>query len=269
MFQIFKEHKNFGKQIFLLAKNDLIKTYKGAVIGPFWSVVKPVFTLFIYWFAMSIGVRKSSTEMFLGENVQYFVFLLAGFVPWFFINDTILLGSKSLRTNSQFVTKIAFPVSTVITFTTLSRMFVNVFLTLLMYVTLFFLGVSPSIYNLQFFFYAPLMFVFFLALTWSTAPMAAFSKDFENMISSFMTAFFWFSGIIYNSYAEKLGWFRKFMYFNPINYFVNGYRKTFFAETWFFENTTENLIFFLEFAFIILIGMFNYNRLRKKLPDVL
>ena len=58
MFQIFKEHKGFGKQIFLLAKNELIKTYKGAVIGPFWAVIKPAFTLFVYWFAFQIGDGK-------------------------------------------------------------------------------------------------------------------------------------------------------------------------------------------------------------------
>ena len=38
LFTIFKEHKGFGKQILLLAKNELIKTYKGAVIGPLWAV---------------------------------------------------------------------------------------------------------------------------------------------------------------------------------------------------------------------------------------
>ena len=41
---------------------------------------------------------------------------------------------------------------------------------------------TPSVYNLQFFFYCPLMVIFFVALTWSTAPMAAFSKDFEKYI---------------------------------------------------------------------------------------
>ena len=67
LFTIFKEHKGFGKQIFLLAKNELIKTYKGAVIGPLWSIVKPAFTIFVYWFAFSVGIRTmKSVDIILG-----------------------------------------------------------------------------------------------------------------------------------------------------------------------------------------------------------
>ena len=59
MFQIFKEHKGFWGQIAMLAKNELIKTYKGSAIGPLWAVVKPSFTLFVYWFAFALGFKKS------------------------------------------------------------------------------------------------------------------------------------------------------------------------------------------------------------------
>lgn len=34
---------------------------------------------------------------------------------------------------------------------------------------------------------------FLLVLTWSTAPMCAFSLDFQNMINSIMTGLFWLS----------------------------------------------------------------------------
>ena len=61
MFTILKEHRGFGKQILLLAKNELIKTYKGAVIGPLWAVVKPAFTIFVYWFAFSCGIKQLKT----------------------------------------------------------------------------------------------------------------------------------------------------------------------------------------------------------------
>lgn len=85
MGMIWNDHKGFGKQIFILAKNELIKTYKGAVIGPLWAVVKPVFTLFVYWFAFAIGVRGGAARDELGNGTPYFIFLMVGFVPWFFI----------------------------------------------------------------------------------------------------------------------------------------------------------------------------------------
>ena len=281
MFQIFKEHRGFGKQILLLAKNELIKTYKGAVIGPFWAVIKPAFTLFVYWFAFSVGIRSAGdVEVFInGEYVdtfQRFTFMLVGFIPWFFINDGITQGAKSIRLNRQFVTKVSFPVSTIMTYTAVARLYVHLFLAAIMYVIVAFTnGVGVSIYNIQFFFYCPLMFIFFVVLTWSTAPMSAFSRDFENMIVSIMSGIFWLSGVIYNSYdMDSILIFGKpilkyVMLLNPINFFANGYRNTFLYERWFFEYPLELTIFLIEFAIILVLGIYNYNRLRKTLPDVL
>lgn len=277
MFQIAKEHRHFGKQILLLAKNELIKTYKGAVIGPFWAVIKPAFTLFVYWFAFTCGIKNlgdgvsvTMSGIQIG-NFDRFTFMLVGFIPWFFITDSITLGAKSIRLNRQFVTKVSFPVSTIMTYTAVARLYIHLFLSALMYVYLVFIsGISPSVYNVQFFFYCPLMFMFFVVLTWSTAPMSAFSRDFENMIVSIMSGIFWLSGVIYSSYNfddnRVLKWL---MMLNPINFFANGYRNAFLYHRWFFEYPLEIIVFFIEFAVIIALGIFNYNRLRKTLPDVL
>ena len=226
---IFKEHKGFGKQIFLLAKNELIKTYKGAVIGPGWAVVKPAFTVFVYWFAFSVGIKTMKMmKVNLGSHdpfsVDFFTFMFIGIIPWFFIQDSIVQGAKTLRNNRQFI--------------------------------------------LQFFFYCPLMFVFFLALSWSTAPMSAFSKDFESLIVSVMSGIFWLSGIMYDSYSFDQP-LKFIMLLNPINFFANGYRNCFLYHRPFFLYKTEFCIFMAEFAVVFALGIFNYNRLRKKLPDVL
>jgi len=289
MFQIAKEHKGFGKQILLLAKNELIKKYKGAVIGPFWAVVKPLFTLFVYWFAFDIGLRKAgAVHVTIGGNPDLgtysrFLFMLVGFIPWFFMQDSILQGSRSIVLNRQFVTKVNFPVSTIMTFTHVARLYVHLLLSVLMYIFITFVGgtvkmpggeavtggIMPSWYNLQYFFYTILMFIFFLVLTWSTAPMAAFSRDFENMIISVMSGVFWLTGIVYDTYSLDNPVLRRIMLFNPMTFFANGYRNTFLYHRWFWEYPTEFYIFLIEFAALIALGIFNYNRLRKKLPDVL
>ena len=284
MFQIAKEHKNFSKQILLLAKNELIKKYKGAVIGPLWAVVKPAFTLFVYWFAFEVGLKATGKDYTIIINGDYvgtfskFLFMLVGFIPWFFMQDSILQGSRSILLNRQFVTKVSFPVSTIMTFTHVARLYVHLFLSALMYLYLCFIGgtvdgvaggIAPSWYNLQFFFYTPLMFAFFLVLTWSTAPMAAFSRDFENMIISLMSGVFWLTGVVYDTYGLGSEVLRRIMLFNPMTFFANGYRNAFLYHRWFWEYPSEFIIFVIEFAVLIALGIFNYNRLRKRLPDVL
>ena len=276
---IFKEHKGFGKQIILLAKNELIKTYKGAVIGPFWAVVKPAFTVFVYWFAFSMGIKKlRDVGVNLGDpnhlfNINFFTFMFVGIIPWFFIQEQIIQGSKCLRTNRQLITKVKFPVSTILTYTGLSRFFVQIFLVVILYGYIIFYRVSGgndpfSWYDLQIFFYCPLLFYFFLALSWSTAPMSAFSKDFESLIVSVMSGIFWLSGIMYDSYGFS-GGLKWAMLANPINFFANGYRNCFLYNRGFWVYKTELVIFFAELIGVTLLGIYNYNRLRKTLPDVL
>lgn len=206
-------------------------------------------------------------------NINFFTFMFVGIIPWFFIQEQIIQGSKCLRTNRQFITKVKFPVSTILTYTGLSRFFVQIFLVVILYGYIIFYRVSGgndpfSWYDLQIFFYCPLLFYFFLALSWSTAPMSAFSKDFESLIVSVMSGIFWLSGIMYDSYSFK-GFLKYAMLVNPINFFANGYRNCFIYNRWFFEYKTEFVIFMVEFVVVFLLGIYNYNRLRKKLPDVL
>lgn len=264
--QILREHRGFGRQIFLLAKNELIKTYKAALLGPLWAVIKPLTTLLVFWFAFDIGIRGGTNVV---AGYPRFVFMLTAFVPWFFMSDAITGGAKAIRTNSQFVTKITFPVSAIITFTMLSKLYIHLMLCALMYLYLVIAGYMPSVYNLQFFLYCPLMFAFFTALAWSTAPMSSFSRDFENLIASSITALMWMSGIMWDSYSLDIPWLKTLMLWNPINFFANGYRKAFLYHQWVTQQPEELYIFLAELALIVVLGAWNYQRLRTRLPDIL
>ena len=280
MLEIYREHHHRTKQIFLLARTELLKTYKGAFLGTGWAVVKPIFTLFVYWFAFSVGLSSSKNIIAhaIGGSVEVprFWFMLAGFVPWCFISDAILFGSRSIRSNRQFVIKMAFPVSTIMTFTLLSKLFVHLGLMIPTLIYFFCVGNFLSVHALQFFLFMPLMFIFFLFVSWSTAPMSAFSLDFENFINSIMTGLFWLSGIMWDVNGAKLPaslhWFKWVLRANPINFLVDGYRCAFIYHKWFWEmecGWQTAVIFLAEMIFFAFFGVYNYKRLRKKLPDVL
>ncbi len=265
MREIIREHKGFWKQIFMLSKIELSKAYKGTLMGSAWAVIKPLITLMVFWFTFEIGIRGGSEI----RNVPRFVFMLTGFVPWFFMNDMIVGGAKCIRNNQQFVTKISYPVSTIMTFSALARAYVHIALTAIMYIYLVAAGYAPTLYNIQILWYFPMMFLFFLALSWITAPLSVYSKDFQNTIDSTIQAMFWLSGILWDTYGIEYAWLRHIMLINPINYFANGYRKAFIYNEWFFDSPKETIVFLIELAFIIIIGAWNYKRLRKTMADVL
>ncbi len=85
--QIFIEHKGKAKQIRMLSVNELIKKYKGAALGPVWALIKPTFTLFILWFAFDVGLRRNGGVHFINDKYPTFIFLLTGYVPWFYISE--------------------------------------------------------------------------------------------------------------------------------------------------------------------------------------
>ena len=112
---IIRDHIKYRKQIFKLAKADLSKTYRGSALGWSWAVIKPVVTIFVYWFAFSIGLRANKPI----NGYDFFLWLIAGIVPWFYMGDMITTGTKCIRKYSYLVTKMKFPVSTIPTFVSL------------------------------------------------------------------------------------------------------------------------------------------------------
>ena len=262
---IIAEHKGQMKKIWMLAVNDLIKKYKGAVMGPLWAIIKPTFTLFILWFAFTIGIRGSGTV----SGYPRFIFMLSGYIPWFFISEVIVGGSRSIRQNSQFVTKLSFPVSNIMTFCTLASLIIHVGMCIIMYVILLTQGYGPSIYNLQIFYYMPLMFLFFLVLSWATAPLSAFSRDFENLVNSLITGLFWLSGILYDASKIEIVWVKKILLFNPVTICANGYRNVFIKHVWFWETPQELINYAIVLLVMAVLAVWAYGRLKKEIPDVL
>lgn len=261
---IILEHKSFYKQIIRLSLIELKKIYQGTIFGVFWIVIKPIVTLSIFWFIFEFGIRNSVPI----AGIDRFSFMAVGFIAWFYMQESILSGIHCLRKNKVFVTKIQFPVSTIMTIHNLSRIYVHIFLLCLLYLYIYF-NVGISIYNLQILFYLPIMFIFFLSLSWSTSMYSAYSKDFANTVQTAIQGIFWISGIVWDTYSIHNETIKFIMMFNPINYFANGYRKTFLYKEWFWNYPLENAIFFLELFLVFIMGIYSYKKLRKTISDVI
>ncbi len=90
---IVSEHIRYRKTIVRLAKSDLIKTYKSTALGWWWAIIRPSITLGVYYFAFSVGLRIADP---VGEY-PYFLWLIAGFLRWFYIRDVFVAGAGSVK----------------------------------------------------------------------------------------------------------------------------------------------------------------------------
>ena len=240
LIKILKEHWQYKQQLAKLAKADLVKTYRGAALGWSWAIIKPVVTIFVYWFAFEIGLRSGKDV----NGYPFFLWLICGLIPWFYISDMLTIGTDAIRKYSYLVTKMKFPVSTIPTFVSISKLSVNIMLTLIMLVIFILFGFKPDIYWLQLIFYTFLSFILWTMWSLFSSLLAAISKDFGNLVKSFVTAVF-------------------------VTYIVNGYRQSLIDKIWFWEQPKRIGYFLISCAVMLILALWAYRKVRKDIPDVL
>lgn len=263
--QIIKDHLQYKQQIFKLAKADLVKTYRGAALGWAWAIIKPAVTIFVYWFAFQIGIRSGKPI----EGFPFFLWLISGLIPWFYINDMLIQGTESIRKYSYLVTKMKFPISTIPTFVSISKLMVNIFLIIVMILIFVFMGYPPNIYIIQLPIYILLSFLMFTIFSLFSSLLACMSKDFANLVKSFVTAVFWLSGIVWNVNTIDIPWLKVLLKANPVTYIVEGFRNCFIHKVWIWESPKTLLCFLGILVILIVISVLLYKKLRKEIPDVL
>lgn len=263
--KIIKEHIDYKKQIFKLAKADLVKTYRGAALGWMWAIIKPAVTIFVYWFAFTFGLRAQTNV----NGFPYFLWIVAGVVPWFYISEMITGGTDCIRKYSYLVTKMKFPVATIPTFINISKFLIHAILIAIVIVIFMVCGYMPDIYLLQLPIYMLLAFIFLNCWGSFSSLLGVISKDYSNLIKSFITALFWLSGIMWNPETVSNLTIKRILNLNPVTFLVNGFRNCFINKIWIWEQP-KRLIYFLIITIILLVlGLVTYKKLRKDIPDVL
>lgn len=241
------------------------KTYRGSVLGWSWALIRPAVTIFVFWFAFSIGLRHGKDV----SGYPFFLWLIAGMIPWFYMRDMITGGANSIRRYTYLVTKIKFPIATIPTFVSLSLMAVHIGLLLVMIALFVAFGFPPDIYYLQLPLYMIMMYVFFTIWGLFAGVLSAMSRDFLNLVKSLVTALFWLSGILYNAQSIEIHWIKTILLFNPVTLIANGYRNVFIEKVWFWQEPRELVNFALVTLVMLILAIWAYKKLRKDIPDVL
>ncbi len=263
--QIVKDHIDYRSQIWKLALTDLKKEYKGALLGPFWLFLKPAIRIFVYYFAFAIGLRQGRPI----EGYPKFLWLIAGLIPWFYMQSMIPGGSNSLRRYTYLITKIKYPICTIPTFINISEFLIHTMLVGVTIIIFIAFGYTPDIYYLQLPLYMLMMFMFFNAWALFAGVLGAISRDFHNFVKSTTIAFFWLSGILYAADKIHILWLRRLMLWNPVTIIVNGYRNCLIYKRWFWETPGQMRNYVVVLMVLTALSIWAYRKLHKDIPDVL
>lgn len=263
--QIVVENWHWRKQIFNLAKIDMLKVCRGTALGWAWLFIKPLMYIGVFWFALDLGLRAGQTT----GDYPYILWLTAGLIPWFFMQSMINTGANVYKRYPFLVNRIHFPLSAISTFYALAQFFIFLALMVGMLAVCLVSQTKLTVYAFQLPFIAIIMLVFFILFSIMVSPLSAISKDFSNLLKALSTPLFWISGIIYNVASIDIPIVHIVMAFNPITFIATANRAALCDKYWVWENPQLLLPFLAVFLITLALAVLSYRRLRKDVADVL
>ncbi|MGI6220696.1 MAG: ABC transporter permease [Coriobacteriales bacterium] len=263
---IIKDIWEWRDQIRRLAVFELLKKARGTALGWAWLFIKPGTYLFCFWFALEIGLRSGSTDP---SAPPFFLWLCAGMIPWFFMQDMLGLGVDTLHRYPYLVNKIKFPIGGIPAIYTFATLILQLMLLVVLFVVYFLSGMKPDIYLLQVPILLIMMLVFWYIASMMFSLLSGMSKDFANLMSALSTPFFWLSGAIFDVNSIGSHTIQRILDFNPITFFINAFRDTFYYKTWFWENTSACVGFAIVFVITLVVMLWLYKKVSKEVADVL
>ena len=203
------------------------------------------------------------------EGTPYILWLMAGLIPWFYMQDMLNQGSDVYHRYSYLVNKIKFPLSGIPTIFNISTFVVHCGLVVVLLIAYALCGQTPDVYLIQLPLGMALMFIFFDMFSLVTSLLSAISKDFKNLVKTLSTPLFWLSGIIFNVYALGIDWLQTILMFNPITFFASIYRCAVYDKTWIWDNPEAIIGMAIVFVITLVAMLVIYHRTREEVPDVL
>ncbi len=254
--------ENYSLIVFL-ARETLSKVYEGTILGIVWSVLKPLFYIMIFWFFFLVGIRRSNP---IGEH-EYLLFLFAGVMPWFYLTDIITNTTRIVFTNASIIRNFNIPIVILPISEVIGKFIVHVITMLIVIVFFMFRGGSnyfPDVYYINFIYYFITLFFFSTGCAYFISAISFIIKDIRLFISATMQGLFWLTPVVWVA-QNNINIIEKI--FNPLYYFLEGYRETMLYEVFFFEHTFYNIYIWLIIIFLNYFGIRMWYRLKPVIFD--
>lgn len=251
--------------IWKLAKNDFKKRYAGSYMGALWAMIQPVVTVAMYYVVFEVIMGNPGRG---ADEVPYVLFLTAGLVPWFFFSEALNHGTNALTEYNYLVKKVVFKISILPIIKIIAATFIHAFFVLVVLVIAAFYGYYPTLYTIQILYYSVCMFVFVLALCYTTCAIVVFFRDLSQIINILLQIGMWATPILWDINKIDSGW-AVALKINPLVYIVNGYRSAIYGRQWFFEDFYSTMYFWIVTVVLFGIGALVFKRLKVHFADVL
>ena len=215
----------------LLVRRELKARYKDSVLGFFWSLLKPLAMLLVYYVAIGKFLGAEQVPGKPGGVPAFAVFIFTGLTAWQLFSDIVVGGTGSIVANAPLIKKVylpreVFPLSVVgaALFNFAIQVGILIGATIV-------LGKFPAGDRWWYFVLAlAVLIVFSTALALLLAAINVYLRDVQYLIEIMIMILLWASPIIY---AWKLvdgvldGFLQNLYLANPMTQVVLGFQRTF------------------------------------------
>ena len=194
--------------------------------------------------------------------------MTAGLVPWFYFSEALNNGTNALLEYNYLVKKVVFKISILPIIKIIAATFIHVFFVVVLLVVAAVYGYYPTVYTLQIPYYSFCMFIFVLALCYSTCSIVVFFRDLSQIINIALQIGMWATPILWDMSGIGSPW-NIILKLNPLVYIVNGYRSAIYEKEWFFQDFFSTMYFWIVTVVLFGLGAVIFKRLKVHFADVL
>jgi lipopolysaccharide transport system permease protein len=99
-------HRNL---VYQFSKREIYGRYRGSLLGIAWSVLQPLFMLFVYTFVFSVVFKTKWGRSPAGGNAEFAIVLFIGILTFNIIGEALNAAPTIILSNVNLVKKVIFP----------------------------------------------------------------------------------------------------------------------------------------------------------------
>ncbi|KAF0819025.1 Teichoic acid translocation permease protein TagG [Bacillus sp. ZZV12-4809] len=246
-----------------LSLYELKSANKNNYLGMLWEIINPGIQIAIYWFVFGYGIRKGAK---VGE-IPFIHWMLAGIIVWFFVQPSIIQGSKSVYSRIKMISKMNFPMSVIPSYVIFSKLYPHLLLLVITTIIFQFIGYPISIYYIQLPYFLIATTIFLIGLSLITSTLSTIVRDTQMIVQAVMRILIYLSPILWVR-EDFPGWVQVIMKINPLYYLVEGYRWSLLGQGWYItEEVGYTIYFWIVVISLLWIGSIVHVKFRKHFVD--
>lgn len=219
---------------------ELKARYEGSLLGRLWPLLNPIILFLVYYFVFAVimRMRLEIKGVETDDPSLFGLYLIAGLLPWLFLNETAVKCTGVVLENGNLVKKIAFPSQLLPIYTVVSNgIYFLIGLVVFLIVRVTWLGDAGGLPMLPdswpFLFIAILLqLVFVTGIGLFLGALNIFIRDTSQVIALIMQLWFFTTPIVYpvSLIEENLPDYAFLMKANPVYHLMEIYRAALVAD---------------------------------------